>query len=92
MVFLVVGLFFVGFAFMAVAGRGFRTGVHGTTSGYISATEHPVQFWTVVVVMALLGVIALYCVFTKGKGDAPNGGPATPLGNSGVTEEPPSVS
>ena len=29
---------------------------------------------------------------TKGEDAAPNGGPATQLGNSGATEEPPSVS
>jgi hypothetical protein len=65
LLFLVVGLFFIGFAFMALMSHGFRTGVHGTSSGYITATEQPVQFWTVVVVTAVLGVIALYCVFGR---------------------------
>ena len=70
LVFLVVGLLFVCFAIMAVGSRGFKTGVHGTTSGYVSATEQPIEFWTVVVVTAVLGLVALFYVFKRDKHDA----------------------
>ena len=70
LMFLVVGLSFVGFAFMGFLSRGFRTGVRGTSSGYVSAADQPVQFWTVIIVMMVLGLVALYCVFGKGKDDA----------------------
>ena len=70
LVFLVVGLFFICFAFMAVHSRGFKTGVHGTTGGYVSAAEQPVEFWTVVVVTAVLGLVAVYQCFRRRRHDA----------------------
>ncbi len=44
-------------------------------------------FWS-----AVIEVVRARIKRTPNKGAAPNGGPATPLGNSGVTEGPPSVS
>jgi len=70
LVFLVVGLFFISFALMAVCSRGFKTGIHGTTGGYVSAGEQPVKFWTIVIVATVLGLVAVYQFFKRQKHDA----------------------
>ena len=70
LIFLIVGLFFIGFAFIGIVSRGFRTGVHGTSGGYVSSADQPIQFWTVLVVMGVLGLVSMYCFFRKGKDDA----------------------
>ena len=56
--------------------------------------------WALVVIfytLVSLTLATLHILLTRGRSNAepgasPNGGPATPLGNSGVTEGPPSVS
>ena len=61
---------------------------HGPSQGVIA---------TVIATLGLLTIVGCIVRWKKQPpraepGDAPNGGPATPVGNSGVTEGPPSVS
>jgi len=76
---------------LRIAGTsGFPSGSGGEVQGVISLVPEPSSF-------VLLAVGLLWLIRSKGgkvaqPGAAPNGGPATPVGNSGATEGPPPVS
>jgi len=63
LVFMVVGMMFAMFTFLAVHGGQIRLGRN--SHEYISVQDEPVRFWIYVAVGAVMAGIAFYCAFAR---------------------------